>query len=104
MPSEFDGEWLLPCLATLAMGDYLSPETAQSAHLQLLRQRCYAMHSANRSEQCHRLLKCDAVYLTVGLTQHPKKRVRGADRGIVLGAEVRGIEALVHPRYCAWFS
>eukprot|EP00971_Amphidinium_carterae_P299892 5957986-Amphidinium_carterae.1 len=127
---EFDGEWLLPCLATLAMGDSLSPEIAQSAHFQLLRQRCGAMLSANvvaskrriprgplyemltyddhaalfrvssttrRRPDLELFVRCDATYPSVGLTQHPKKRVRDADRGIVLGAEVRGIEGLVHP-------
>eukprot|EP00971_Amphidinium_carterae_P108198 2142331-Amphidinium_carterae.1 len=40
------------------------------------------------------------VYPSVGLVQHPKKRVSDAFQSVVLGAEVRGIEGLVHP--LAW--
>eukprot|EP00971_Amphidinium_carterae_P315675 6274831-Amphidinium_carterae.1 len=37
------GTLVLPCLATLAMGDALSPEIAQSAHHTLLQRECGAM-------------------------------------------------------------
>jgi len=149
--ADLAGLTVLPCLASLAMGDALAPEVAQAAHAGLLARLCggmrpehvvanglpfprspllelltyddhatimkvnvkapndYADFQLKRAagvnlccegsggDDDFRLFeRCDRVYPAVGLTQHPKKRVRDCSNAVVIGAEVEGVVGVVH--------